>query len=313
MERDKRHGSGKLSAAHVVAVTGCVALYLLFQATVVGLNAMHLLILLFLALYLAHPATRRLAIALLPFILFGITYDWLRLYPNYKVNPIDIRGLHDAEAALFGINIDGHDITLSEYFWTRHTPFADIMAGVFYLCWVPVPMAFALWLYLSGKKRMYLHFSLAFLLCNWLGFIGYYIHPAAPPWYVINHGYEAVLSTPGNMAGLAHFDRLTGLSVFKALYESNSNVFAAVPSLHASYMLITTCYAVRSRQPWLLTIVFAIITLGIWWTAVYTAHHYVIDVLLGIATAIIAVFLFEWGVKHISCFRKFIHRYTQLI
>ena len=40
-------------------------------------------------------------------------------------------------------------------------------------------------------------------------------------------------------------------------------------------------------------IIFAIITMGIWWTAVYSCHHYIIDVILGIATAIAGVLLFE--------------------
>ena len=154
---------------------------------------------------------------------------------------------------------------------------------------------------------------MVFLFCNWLGFVGYYIHPAAPPWYVINNGYEVVLSTPGSVAGLANFDSLTGLGVFKAIYVNNSNVFAAVPSLHASYMLLATCYAVKSRQPWGLIAVLSIITLGIWCTAVYTAHHYVIDVLLGIVTAFAAILLFEWGLMRIPCFRRFVNRYTQRI
>ena len=37
-------------------------------------------------------------------------------------------------------------------------------------------------------------------------FAGYYIHPAAPPWYAINYGFEPVLNTPGNVAGLGRFD-----------------------------------------------------------------------------------------------------------
>ena len=312
MGKGKRLGTNGLTMKEMAALTGGIALFLLFQAFVVGLTAAHVLMAAaFYVLFIAHPSSRKLAIALIPFILFAVTYDWMRLYPNYKVNAIDIRGLHDADAALFGIMHDGAAIPLSEYFWTHHWPIPDLLAGFFYLCWVPVPVAFALWLYLKGNKRMFLHFSLVFLFCNWLGFVGYYIHPAAPPWYVINYGYEAVLSTPGNVAGLAHFDSLTGLGVFHAIYVNNSNVFAAVPSLHAAYMLLTTCYAVKSRQPWGLVVVFAIITLGIWWTSVYTAHHYVIDVLLGIATAIVAILLFEWGLMRIPCFRRFVNRYIQ--
>ena len=37
----------------------------------------------------------------------------------------------------------------------------------------------------------------------------------------------------------------------------------------------------------------ACICLGIWWTAVYSGHHYIIDVMLGILTTIVGVLLME--------------------
>ena len=74
------------------------------------------------------------------------------------------------------------------------------MAGLFYLCWVPVPLAFALCLYFRGRYSVYLRFSIAFLVVNLIGFCGYYIHPAAPPWYALDYGFTPVLHTPGNMA-----------------------------------------------------------------------------------------------------------------
>ena len=122
------------------------------------------------------------------------------------------------------------------------------MAGVFYLCWVPVPIAFGLWLYFKGHERMYLRFALAFLFVNFVGFAGYYIHPAAPPWYAINFGFEPDFSTPGNVAGLGRFDELIGIPVFSSIYVNNSNIFAAVPSLHAAYMLVATIYAMSRQQ-----------------------------------------------------------------
>ena len=39
-----------------------------------------------------------------------------------------------------------------------------------------------------------------------------YIHPAAPPWYAMNYGFEPILDTPGNVAGLGRFDELLGCS-----------------------------------------------------------------------------------------------------
>lgn len=297
----------------LICVTGAL-LFLTATALCIGLRPEHLLITgLFVALFFAAPATRRLAVALLPFVLFGISYDWMRLIPNYEVNPIDTRPLYEAERALFGITVDGQRIIPGAFFNTHHWAVADFLAGVFYLCWVPVPIAFGLWLYFSGRRCHYLRFAFAFLFVNLLGFTFYYVHPAAPPWYVLNYGFEPVVSTPGNVAGLARFQELTGLYVFDHLYSKNANIFAAVPSLHAAYMLIAFIYAIVSRQRRALIVLFAVITIGIWGTAVYTCHHYIIDVLLGIAFALVGVVFFEWGLLRFPPIARFARRYQQYI
>ena len=53
---------------------------------------------------LGGKTTRKLAVALLPFVVFAVSYDWMRVYPNYRVNPIDVQGLYEAEKSLFGIS-----------------------------------------------------------------------------------------------------------------------------------------------------------------------------------------------------------------
>lgn len=290
------------------------AAFLIFQGTVVGLLPAHVfMVVLFGVLFFASPATRRLAVALLPFVVFEIAYDWMRLYPNYKVNPIDIGGIYEAEKGLFGIAAEGQTLIPGEWFELHNCAVADFLAGVFYLCWVPGPIAFGLWLYFKGHERMYLRFALAFLFVNFVGFAGYYIHPAAPPWYAINFGFEPDFSTPGNVAGLGRFDELIGIPVFSSIYVNNSNIFAAVPSLHAAYMLVATIYAIGSKQKWGLVAVMAIVTVGIWWTAVYSTHHYIIDVLLGILTAFVGVLVFEKVLMRWPAFSRFVDRYSAYI
>ena len=268
---------------------------------------------LFLLLFFSGSYTRKLAVALLPFIVFGISYDWMRVWPNYEVNPIDVQGLYETEKSLFGITVGGQTLIPCEFFAQHHCSVADFMAGIFYLCWVPVPIAFGLWLYFKGQRSMYLRFSMVFLLVNLIGFVGYYIHPAAPPWYAMNYGFEPVLSTPGNVAGLGRFDELLGITVFEGIYGRNANVFAAVPSLHAAYMVVALAYAVMARcRRWLIAL-FAFIMVGIWWTAVYSGHHYIIDVSLGIGCALLGIFVFEQGLMRWNAFRRFFQRYSNYI
>lgn len=106
-------------------------------------------------------------------------------------------------------------LTPNEFFHIHHCAVMDFMAGIFYLCWVPVPILFGLGLYFSRQRKIYLRLALVFLFVNLIGFVGYYIHPAAPPWYVMNYGFEPILNTPGDVAGLGRFDAMTGLTIFR--------------------------------------------------------------------------------------------------
>ena len=302
------------SAGETVWCAVLLAVWIVVTVCFVGLRPEHffLAVLIFSLFFFTAP-TRRLLVALLPFLIFGISYDWMNLLPNYEVNPIDVEGLYKAEKAVFGIPTDGEVLTPNEFFALHTFGFADFMAGIFYLCWVPLPVAFGLWLYFKGRSRQYLHFSLVFLLVNLIGFAIYYIHPAAPPWYVAEHGFDAVIGTPGSVAGLGPFDEMTGLGVFDGLYARNSNVFAAVPSLHSAYTLVALFYALRYPTPSVWRWVLAIVTLGIWITAVYSSHHYVIDVLCGIATALAGCLLFEFVLMRIPPFARFVGRYADYI
>ena len=293
---------------------GLTALFLLLTAAYIGLRSDHFLMTgLFLALFFASRLTRKLAVALLPFVVFAISYDWMRVYPNFRVNPIDVQGLYEAEKSLFGFLSAGEVLIPCEYFARHHAAVADLFAGIFYLCWVPVPIAYGVWLYFTGRRELYLRFALVFLLVNLLGFCGYYIHPAAPPWYAMNYGFEAQLGTPGNVAGLGRFDELLGCTIFEGIYGRNANVFAAVPSLHAAYMVVATVYAVMGRCSRWLVGLFAFIMVGIWWTAVYSGHHYLIDVLLGITCALLGVLLFEQILMRTAPFKRFMAHYSHYI
>ncbi len=293
---------------------GALILWLAVTALFIGFRPEHVVMaLLIFSLFFLNAASRRTVIALIPFFLFGISYDWMNIVPNYKVNPVDVAGLYETEKALFGIATQNGILTPNEFFGIHNCKIMDFLAGCFYLCWVPLPIVFGLYLYFSRRTSGYIHFAIVFLLVNLLGFAIYYIHPAAPPWYVALHGFEAIEGTPGDVAGLGRFDDMTGLGIFNALYARNSNVFAAVPSLHSAYTLIAFVYALLCRAPKGWTITLAIVTLGIWFTAVYSSHHYIIDVLLGIATALLGIALFECLLMRLKPFARFIDKYVKYV
>lgn len=265
------------------------------------------------AMFFLTQPSRKLLVALVPFALFGISYDWMNLCHNYEVNTVDIESLYNAEKSLFGIATAAGVLTPNEFFAQFSLAAVDFLCGLFYLCWVPVPIAFGLWLYFKKQRAVYLHFAIVFLLVNLIGFTFYYIHPAAPPWYYAKYGAEFLTTVPGDVAGLGGFDDMTGLGIFNGLYARNSNIFAAVPSLHSAYVPVALFYSFKAKCPGWMRVTLAIIACGIWFTAVYTSHHYVIDVLLGIACAAVGIALFECVLMRIPAIKRFVERYIKYV
>lgn len=295
-------------------VIGITIFFLVLTSIFIGLRPEHLfLVVLFCVMFFANDKSRKLAVGLMPFLIFGISYDWMRVFPNYTVNSIDIKNLYEMEKSLFGINVDGELLIPCEYFAKYNHKIADFFAGIFYLGWVPVPIIFGLYLYFTNSRSIFLRFSMAFLFINLLGFSIYYIYPAAPPWYAMMHGFEPILDTPGNMAGLVRFDELIGFRLFGSIYGRNANVFAAVPSLHSAYLVVVLYYAIIKRCSFPILLIISVFLCGIWFTAVYSAHHYIIDVLLGVLCAIAGILLFEKVLMKTNWFKAFFDSYYNYI
>ncbi len=157
---------------------------------------------------------------------------------------------------------------------------------------MPVPIGFGLYLYITDKE-LFVKYSLAFLFVNIIGFIIYYIYPAAPPWYVQDYGFNLHIGIDGSRAGLERFDKLIGLPVFKAIYNKNANVLAAMPSLHSAYPVIVLFYAFKKGVNLITKFLLVLFLLGIWFSAVYSSQHYIIDVIAGFLVAVFSIFIYE--------------------
>jgi hypothetical protein len=305
--------NGNAVTVNSVVVVSLVSFaYLLFSSFLVGFKPDQVvLVLIFNILYYASAVTRKFILGFSIFIVYWIIFDYMKAFPNYNYNTVHIADLYNFEKRLFGIHTQNNILTPNEYWRMNGLTFLDIMTGIFYLCWIPVPLAFAGYLFFKNR-RQFLLFSMTFVLVNMLGFIVYYLYPAAPPWYVQYHGLVFHPLTAGNTGGLVKFDTYFNVGIFKSIYAKGSNVFAAMPSLHSSYPVIVLYYSLKNRLG-AANIFFFIVMIGIWFSAVYLSHHYVLDVLAGILTAITGITLFNLLLARAGWFRRFIDRFENLV
>jgi hypothetical protein len=302
-----------LTVRNAAIAIGISIAYLLLSAWLLGFKSDQLVLVgLFNSLFFLSDPTRRFILGFTVFIVFWVLFDSMKLFPNYRYNTVHIEGLYHLEKSLFGIKgADGTVLTPNEFFFLHRRTFLDILAGCFYLCWIPLPLAFAGYLFYRDKEAFF-QFALSFLLVNLVGFVIYYACPAAPPWYVQYHGFAFNPHTPGNTAGLGRWDDYFHVHVFAGLYAKSSNVFAAMPSLHAAYPLTVLYYGIKYRLRWA-NALFATIMVGIWFAAIYSGHHYTLDVLAGITCGGIGISLFQYWYRNVKGFHRMVQRWISAI
>jgi hypothetical protein len=302
----------KINFKSVIIVSLLSVAYVLLSSFLIGYKSDQLtLVFIFNIMFYLSAPTRKFILAFSIFIFYWVIFDYMKAIPNYNYNTVHIADLYHFEKHIFGINLNGKLVTPNEYLKIKSTTFLNILTGLFYLCWIPVPLSFAAYLFFKNK-RQFLYFALTFLLVNLLGFVLYYLYPAAPPWYVQTYGFTFHPLTLGSTGGLSRFDNYFHINLFKSIYSKGSNVFAAMPSLHSAYPVIVVYYGFKNRLKWA-NACFIIVMLGIWFTAIYASHHYVLDVIAGILTAIIGINLFNFLVKRVGFVRHFIDQYEVII
>jgi inositol phosphorylceramide synthase catalytic subunit len=287
-------------------------IYLWVFNSLIGIKGEHIFLSVFcVSAYTFHPYGKKFVFAFLLFLIYWIIWDGMKAFPNYLFSDVSIRDLYDVEKSIFGIAENGVKLTPNEYFLQHLCALCDVLAGLCYINWVPIPLAFGFYLFLKNPNQL-LRFSICFLMSNFLGFILYYTYPAAPPWYVQQYGFDFIAGTPGNAAGLLRVDALLHFDLYRGMYEKSSNVFAAFPSLHAAYPLVAFIYSIRTKY-YVWSFILGTLTIGIWWAAVYTQHHYVIDILAGIVCGLAGWLITEYAILKSDRVKSFLDSYTDII
>jgi membrane-associated phospholipid phosphatase len=129
-----------------------------------------------------------------------------------------------------------------------------------------------LWVYLRRHDH-FQRFRNTILLANMMGLVGYVVVPTAPPWMFPAYNF------------------VDGVNHQADFFGALANPYAAMPSLHAADALIVGIALFGACRHWWSKALWALWPAWVWFCVLATANHFWLDVLAGIAVALVALFV----------------------
>jgi hypothetical protein len=151
---------------------------------------------------------------------------------------------------------------------------------------VTLIVAAVLWKFDYSRFRRFVFF---FVTLTFAAFTTYAIFPAAPPW-LASQTHHALAPTYKILDAVwSHIGLHKGAKLLSASSSRLANPVAAIPSVHSAYPVLLMLFFWRSagRWRWLLPLY----PLAMAFTLVYTAEHYVFDIILGWLYATVVYFV----------------------
>ena len=261
--------------------------WVVVRAVLFGLRWEHVVLaIVTMGLVAAGERTKRLYGALLPIGLLAVTYDVLG--STHALSGVAARAhvcdLRSVDRTLFGV---GGGRTVHDWLQLHPSRALDLLCAIPYGTYIILELGVVL-LLVRASPQAATQFGWTFFAMNLMAFVTYAAYPAAPPWYFHRHGCVVDPSVRASEGpNLARVDAWLGVPYFHALYARSSDVFGAMPSMHAAYPLLALIHAWRwMRTPW--RVALAVYTGLMAFAAVYLDHHWIIDVLAGLLYAVVA-------------------------
>ncbi|MFM9125658.1 MAG: phosphatase PAP2 family protein [Actinomycetota bacterium] len=176
-------------------------------------------------------------------------------------------------------------VVVQQWLWSGSVQWYDHVLGLLNRAHfiVPPTLMFLIWM---ENRALYYRALLTIVGCSMMGAVIFLLYPAAPPWAASQIGLLPELVK----IGYAQADAApvqAGKSFIESLVLPNP--YAAVPSLHTAYSTLVAIFALSWRRRF--GYVMCIYPVAMWFTIVYFADHYVSDILVGIAVALLAWWL----------------------
>jgi hypothetical protein len=227
---------------------------------------------------------KRVVVDWFPFYVLLTLYDMLRGSAGTWLMPHAVPQIR-VDEFLFGGTAP--TVTLQHALYTPGVAHVwDYAAFAVYMTHFVVPFVVAglLWKFAHDRFR---RFALLFVLLTFAALLTYALYPAVPPWMASQNGFlPPTAKIIDEMWTHVHVGN--GSGIFSGTGHFADPV-AAVPSLHAAYPMLLALFFWKAagRWRWLL----ALYPVAMALTLVYTAEHFVIDIMLGWLYAV-GVFVF---------------------
>lgn len=256
----------------------------------------------------------------LPFALLLIAYDLSRGAADFVGRPTLWHWQADADRWLFGGTMP--TVWLQERLKLPHPPWWEVGISTVYMSFFVLPYVIAGVLWLRDREE-WKRFVKLFVGLNFAGLVIYALVPAAPPWAAARCTPEDVAGGPsgprcmfksargvpdgGVLGGMESvrdgandwIERIVtrgwgnlNLHTATALLDQGQasvNLVAAIPSLHAGMSAALAAFLWnRLHRGWRPVLVAYPLVMA--FTLVYTAEHYVVDILLGWALAAAVIY-----------------------
>ncbi len=241
----------------------------------------------------------------IPFVLLIFGYEYLRgiagtlvtkgrvlwEIPRWQAPDVHLEGLVAFDKALLHGHMAGN-LLQSWLYQQGHIHWYDYFALVLYSIHfiLPCMFAFVLW---STKKTHFWQFTLTFCFMTYVAFLFFLYYPAAPPWLAQTWGVISGLHYPQNQVlAQIHIKDFGTLDTYSIWGRASPHPVAAMPSLHASFPWLVTLFAVKYYRR--LGLVFMVYNVSLWFSVMYLANHWLVDVLAGMAWATISFVIVDY-------------------
>lgn len=233
-----------------------------------------------------------------------LVYDMMRGYVGSTLTYVHVEEIYYLELFLFGWMFD--DKIPSIWFKQFEHEWLSSISAIFYTFHVAAPLFVGVLIfYVSKDEETFREYTYSFLLTTYLALLTFFLFPVAPPWYIDKYGFTQPVNRTNlseSAAGLLNVDKAMNSQFFGSIYQMfNANPFAALPSLHSSFAIISvyyfiTYYKTKSKLVYL-SVIYPI---GVWIAAVYLKHHYIVDLVAGALYVFISIWIVQYIQKIIA-------------